>query len=725
MRIHTKLLLLLLLIALLPLAVLSIRGQRATEAFGLAIADQGRAVVNDEIETRVQQTVAYASAIISAQQRHVETAVRLQKAEVERRLAGPEPTGEVPLYFASDFANAGTWPPGTELALDHVRPDGNGHMNAIPISRLHQSFYLAGGQNMAELPPQQQAEARRLSSMEDVYRTASQAEPGLYYWQFSTLEDGLHSVFPGHGDYPETFDPRKRGWYQGALHGTGVTWTPPMVDVSTRRLLMNAAIPLQNAAGEVIGVTGIDMDILSRLAAIQADLGLGGGASGYIVRIADHDGRVPAKNVDPETLTVRMLASADTAKGTAWDAEIDQPILLMGEDAVAQDMIRDVLAGRAGLRHIPRDGGVDTIWVYGPIPGLSAALLYVVPARDVSAMADRARESIWNVTTQQLHLALIASLGLMMVVAAIALLAARTVSQPLRHLAEVARGVAGGRLDLRAEVESTDEVGELAVAFNAMVPELRSHIKTKEGLALAHEVQQKLLPVAAPVLDGYNIAGLSIYSEDVGGDYYDFLEMTDPYGNRRMGLVVGDVTGHGVAAAMTMTTVRVLLRSYAGNGEYLLPAIRAVNHHLVEDASGGRFVTLLYLVIDPTGDTRQMRWISAGQGPILFYDADAQRFEELEVNDIPLGVEMDWTFHETVRTEWPKNGLLAVGTDGIWETVNADGESFGKERFTAAIAESAHLSAQDICHAVANRLSEFRGEVPQRDDVTLVVVKFV
>jgi sigma-B regulation protein RsbU (phosphoserine phosphatase) len=324
-----------------------------------------------------------------------------------------------------------------------------------------------------------------------------------------------------------------------------------------------------------------------------------------------------------------------------------------------------------------------------------------------------------------MHLALIASLGLMIVVAAIALLAARTVTQPLRHLAEVAKGLAAGRLDMRAEVESTDEVGELAAAFNAMVPELQSHIKTKEGLALAHEVQQTLLPAAAPVLDGYDIAGISIYSEDVGGDYYDFLEMTDPDGRRRVGIVVGDVTGHGVAAAMTMTTVRVLLRSYAGNGEYLLPAIRAVNHHLVEDSSGGRFVTLLYLVIDPTEETRQMRWISAGQGPILFYNGDAKQFEELDVHDIPLGVELRWAFQEAARTAWPENGVLAIGTDGIWEAVNPAGEAFGKERFTAAIAASAHLSAQDICRGVARRLKEFRGPVAQKDDVTLVVVKFV
>jgi sigma-B regulation protein RsbU (phosphoserine phosphatase) len=467
------------------------------------------------------------------------------------------------------------------------------------------------------------------------------------------------------------------------------------------------------------------MDILLRLSQIQNDLGLGSDATSYLVRIAGRDGGVPPAGTDPQSLTVRALASSiDTDTGAAWDAQVDPPVLVSGDAPDVQDMIRDMLAGRGGLRHMSHNG-IDAIWAYGPIAGLNAALLYIVPAQDVAVLADRARDSIWNVTNEQMRLAAIASLGLMAVVAIIALLAARSVTQPLRHLAEVAKGLAAGRLNLRAEVESRDEVGELAEAFNAMIPELESHFKVKEGLALANEVQQKLLPASALVVPGYDIAGLSIYSEDVGGDYYDFLEMIGPGGHRRVGIVVADVTGHGVAAALTMTAVRVLLRSYAGSGEHLLPAIRAVNHHLVEDATGGRFVTLVYLVIDPTTATRQMRWVSAGQGPLLFFNAVERRFEELEVYDIPLGVETTWRFQEAARSAWPDAGVLVIGTDGIWETFNADGESYGKERFMAAIAASAHLSAQEICNTVAARLREFRGTALQRDDVTLVVVKFV
>jgi sigma-B regulation protein RsbU (phosphoserine phosphatase) len=218
---------------------------------------------------------------------------------------------------------------------------------------------------------------------------------------------------------------------------------------------------------------------------------------------------------------------------------------------------------------------------------------------------------------------------------------------------------------------------------------------------------------------------LSLYSEDVGGDYYDYLDLVDNKGERRVGVIVGDVAGHGVVAALTMTSVRALLRSHAGDGHHILPVMRAVNRHLTADAAGGRFVTLVYLVIDPVLHPRRLRWISAGHGPLLFYDAVVHRFEELAVYDIPLGVEGEWAFHETERSEWPARGVLVIGTDGIWETKNAEGRVFGKDGLTGVIRANCGLSAAEICAAVEERLREFSGGIPQKDDVTLVVVKFV
>src|SRR5262245_454012 len=117
MRIHTKLLLLLLVIALLPLIVLSVRSQRASEKLAVAIADEGRAIVGGAIENHLQQSIDYASDILSAQQRQVELALRTQAAVIERRLQAPVPTEDTPLYSHRAFDDAAAWPPGTELAL--------------------------------------------------------------------------------------------------------------------------------------------------------------------------------------------------------------------------------------------------------------------------------------------------------------------------------------------------------------------------------------------------------------------------------------------------------------------------------------------------------------------------------------------------------------------------------------------------------------------------------
>lgn len=120
-----------------------------------------------------------------------------------------------------------------------------------------------------------------------------------------------------------------------------------------------------------------------------------------------------------------------------------------------------------------------------------------------------------------------------------------------------------------------------------------------------------------------------------------------------------------------------------------------------------------------------VRWVSAGHGPILFYDADAKRFEELAVHDIPLGVRADWPFHENDRDTWPDFGAIVLGTDGIWEARDSHGATFGKDGLMRAIEESADLTAHQICDHVVGQLRAFAGAAAQHDDVTLVVIKFL
>lgn len=719
MRIQGKLFLLLLVIAVLPLIALTWRSQRATESLGLAIVTQGRLAAVADIELQLSRVVDYSSDVLTAQRKLVEMALRVQATEVERRLAGPAPA-DATVYLSAAFDKAQTWPPGTVLSLDRTAVADDRKVQALAISTRHQSFYVPPG---AAADPE---DMRRLASMDAVYADLYAANPNLFYWQYTALATGLHSSFPGHGGYPAGYDPRQRAWYRLASAAGGPIWTPPLQDAATRRLLLTAAMPVRGPDGRLAGVTAIDVEILSVLNAIHDKIRLSANAQSFIVRLADPAGNTFVPGTTAGAPRLRVIASSagppDAGPAPAWDAVVVEPELASGPPDGLAAIAADMAAGRGGLKRMLHDGA-DAIWVYRRLEGIGTGLLYVVPVGDVEALADVALDSVRAATLEQIRLAGVASVGLIALVALAAMLASRSITRPLRRLATAAQELAAGNLEARAEVAGADEVGELAKVFNAMVPELRSHIQTKEALAVAREVQQNLLPDAPPQIPGFDAAGTSVYSEAVGGDYYDFLCLIDETGERRLGVVLGDVTGHGIPAALTMTAVRALVRSHAGDGRSLLPVMRAVNRHLAQGATRGNFVTLLYMVIE--ADTRQVRWVSAGQGPILFYNADTFAFEELEVHDIPLGVKEEWNFHELGRDRWPSHGVLVLGTDGIWETQNTEGRMFGKDNLVGVVRACAHLPAAEICRAIVERLAEFRGRQPQGDDVTLVVVKFL
>ena len=704
MRIQLKLFVLLLVIAIVPLAALSWRSQRATENLGASMAAFGRAAVTQEIQTQLSQAVGYSADLLASQQRQVELALKLQAAAAERRLAGAEGTGAT--YRDTDFDDPQRWPPGTELALDHAIASPGRELQATPISREHQSFLI--------LPDTDPAEAKsamaRLASMDRPYRELSEANPGLFYWQYVALKNGVVSSYPGHGGFPKGYDPKSRAWYKDAIAKDGLAWSEALLDASTRRLLLTASQPLRDAAGDIAGVTAIDIDILNLLTATQSRVRVGKETESFIVQLVE--------DAKPH---LRVIASSTYKdSGAAWNAALEASTLTP-DGGDLSGLLDDLRHGRDGIRPLAFHGR-PALWAYGRLENLGSALLYIVPVDAIENIADSAQASVRQAILDQVRLAGFASVGLIIIVAALAMVAAKSVTSPLRSLATAARNLAAGDLEARAPVESSDEVGELAAVFNAMVPELRSHIATKESLALAREVQQKLLPESAPSVQGFDIAGRSVYSEAIGGDYYDFITLGGERGQPRYAVVLGDVSGHGVVAALTMMSVRALLRSYAGSGANLRPVMRAVNRHLSADTTAGRFVTLVYMVITP--GSRHIRWISAGHGPILFYDPRSQQFEELAVHDIPLGVKADWPYHENDRAAWPAEGLIVIGTDGLWETRNRDGAMFGKEGLLAALRATAHLPAAEICGEVIGRVRAFADGAPQEDDMTVVIVKF-
>ena len=313
------------------------------------------------------------------------------------------------------------------------------------------------------------------------------------------------------------------------------------------------------------------------------------------------------------------------------------------------------------------------------------------------------------------------ALGFIVIVVLLIRRVTGTSVKQIKAISEAAQQVAAGQFEVSLAIRGRDEVAQLGRSFNTMVRQLQERIVLKEALDLAMEVQQSLLPRTAPLASGLDLAGRSIYCDQTGGDYYDFLPFAE-LGPGRLAIAVGDVVGHGIAAALLMASARAFLRGRVMQPGRLGEIITDVNRLLCLDtADTGNFMTLFLLLVDTA--QKELVWVRAGHDPAVIFDPDRNRFSELRGSGTALGLDDTLHFEEYHFQDWHPGQIILIGTDGIWETENDRGERFGKERLNAIMREQAERSAADILEAVTTTLVAFRGTAPQSDDVTLVVVK--
>ena len=241
-------------------------------------------------------------------------------------------------------------------------------------------------------------------------------------------------------------------------------------------------------------------------------------------------------------------------------------------------------------------------------------------------------------------------------------------------------------------------------------------------LNVAQEVQQNLLPRHPPRDKCFDIAGTSLYCDETGGDYYDYIKL--PWlGPNALGIAVGDVSGHGVASALLMASVRAYLRCRVLHPGSVAEIITDVNRLVSADTlETGQFMTLFLLVID--AQTGRLTWVRAGHHPALFYSPIRGCCGELDGEGISLGMTKNWKYREYSLTA--KSGeIFFLTTDGVWEAQNEQGEMFGHKRFKEIIGNNAVLSADGIRESIMEEVVAFQGKTPPDDDITLVVLKYL
>jgi sigma-B regulation protein RsbU (phosphoserine phosphatase) len=280
--------------------------------------------------------------------------------------------------------------------------------------------------------------------------------------------------------------------------------------------------------------------------------------------------------------------------------------------------------------------------------------------------------------------------------------------------------VTNGDLSRMVPVATRDEFGLIAGHTNTMIEGLRHRIELITALQLAEEVQRTLLPSRPPVVAGLDLSGASNYCQETGGDYYDYLVLPE----NRLGVVVADVSGHGIDAALFMASARAFLLSEVQS--FKTPALlaRDVNGYLTRDSSTtGRFMSMFFLEIDPQAKT--LRWVRAGHEPALIYDPVGETFRELGGEGMAMGVLDTAEYRDYTQPGWEPGSVIVIGTDGITETRNTAGAFFGAERVRQVVRANASRSAAGIQSAVIEAVQGFREQAAQEDDVTLVVVKLL
>jgi serine phosphatase RsbU (regulator of sigma subunit) len=315
------------------------------------------------------------------------------------------------------------------------------------------------------------------------------------------------------------------------------------------------------------------------------------------------------------------------------------------------------------------------------------------------------------------------SLGLLVVGLAIVGIVpvSHRMTERLRTLTGGVRQLAAGDFRARVPATSGDEFGELARAFNQMAHDLERNQalavqqeRLHRELELSRQIQTDMLPRAPMRFGASEIKGVSIPAREVGGDFFNYFELP----RHRLGVLVGDVSGKGVSAALLMANVQATLRARLPLQEDLAALADLLDRELDQTTPGSVFVTLFIAVLDDTGE---LRYVNAGHNPQYVLRGDG-RVERLSATGLPIALFGGHGYKEA-RVALAPGDLIFFFTDGLVEAENALGEQFSAERLEAILVEEHARGIDAVLERIERDVNAFRGAVEPLDDATLMALR--
>jgi sigma-B regulation protein RsbU (phosphoserine phosphatase) len=690
MRFRWKLLILLISMAILPIIVLRSYGIHNVHRMAEALVAKVEQANTEETYTHLSFLAnQYTKAMLRSREQ-VEMALFLQAVQA-RMLASTVDHLSVPA-MPGPFSLA----PHTIASLN---PDADCRSNSRPVPCVMAIGYGKRHQN-----PMNATDVDRIGQS---FQAVSQHLGAVAVRHHTLLGDRFYATYPYKPDMLGDDNPWGQTWYHVAIGDRSSLWSAPYPDPVLGQMVMAASLPIEND-DNLVGVTSLIISLQAFAEPTDLLSELAEGSCLLIFTIVND----PATGRPGAKVVMRFGHSSLTGNASLGD-------WLDTEDhASLAALLGDVVRHISGIRQMPLQGRMH-FWAYGSFfhQGTGFVILTTKDPKAQSrnaAIKDNIRrrvERIENLTAGFLGVLIVVVIGA-------GLLFSRSVTSALDVLTRVARQLAQGRFDARVGIHSRDEFGQIGRVFDGLGPKLKDHYHLLQAMHVAVEIQQRLLPGRPPVVPGLDIFAMTIYSDQTGGDYFDYLCTG---AGQKLCVAVGDVAGHGLPSALLMANARGMLRLRAGLPGALEAIIGDVNAKFAQDVEEeGQFMTLLLARIDQAD--HKLEWVRAGHDPGLLYDPDNGVFTDLKGKGTPLGIDPAATF---TRNALPlKAGqIICLFSDGIVESRNAAGTLFGREGLKQALRRLAEESARTTVLSVLDAVADFRGNLDQEDDLTLMVVK--
>lgn len=502
------------------------------------------------------------------------------------------------------------------------------------------------------------------------------------------------------------FDPRNRPWYIDAEANGKVIWTEPYVDTVSGELMITCSAPFYDTVDAFAGVVGLDIYI----AQINAQ----------IVNISFSDsGFAFAVNKDGDYVASSEIA-LDGGDYKAQSAKKD------GQEGY-NSIIDRMTSGEKGLVSEKIDG-VECFIAFAPVSkNVDWSVAIVVQKAEIIKPAVDT-----GIRITAIIISVFAAVFVVIIFAVVLLSGkiSKNLSNPIMLLKTEVEKAGGGNLDFKNHIQTGDEIQSLAESFEKMTGDLRGYIKNlafvtaeKERIGaelnVATQIQASMLPCifpAFPERDEFEIYASMQPAKEVGGDFYDFFLVDDD----NLAVVIADVSGKGVPAALFMVIAKTLIKNYAQTGKNAADTLIETNKQLCEGNDAGLFVTAWLGILQIS--TGKLTFANAGHNaPVLKKAGDSFKFLKNKASFVLAG--MEDTKYKQSEIMLEKDDMLFLYTDGVTEASNVNEELFGDSRLLGILESCKSLVPANILTTVKRGIDSFVAGEQQFDDITMLCLK--